>query len=144
METNVASKRIRCSRKLLVVGKCIADDHPHVLEKFKDYTMVTVCPEAIHINMIGLKLASAIARCRFEEVAVLTTDGSMHCIQLHYIVEELEKVMGGFRRRHFVYENGEVVEIPPRVVKISRYLSRIARLVERLQLNTFSSSSGEV
>jgi hypothetical protein len=43
--------------------------------------------------MIGFKLAGIIARCNFEEVAVVTVDGSMHCTQLHWALEEIYKFM---------------------------------------------------
>ncbi len=140
LDTNARSKHVRDRKKLLIVGKCIVDEHPEILENFNEYAILAVCPEAEHINMVGFKLLGMIARNRFEEIAVLTTDGSMHCIQLHYLLEEIEKILGErVRRRHFVYENRRVVEIPPEVVKVSRFLTKVLRLARTSLFGTGSA-----
>ena len=127
IDVNASSKLIRTRKRLLIVGRCLITEHPEVIERFKDYAIVTACPEAEHVNMLGFKLFGIVIRNQLDEIAVLTTDGSMHCIQLHYMVEEIARRID-FRRRHFVYENAEVIEIPPEVVKISRYMSKVAKL----------------
>lgn len=132
IDVNVSSKLIRTKKRLLIVSKCLAIEHPEVVEKFRDYAVVTACPEAEHINMLGFKLFGIVIRNQLDEIAVLTTDGSMHCIQLHYMVEEIARRIE-FRRRHCVYENAKVIEIPPEVVKISRYMSKVAKLYSALK-----------
>ncbi len=131
MQLNVSSRILRGRPRILVVGRCVELEKPWALERFNGYAMAAVCPEAYHVNMIGFKLLGLIARLKPEEVAVLTTDGSMHCVQLHYMLEELEKTVGGFRRRHFVAVEGEVVEVPPEAVKASRYLAKVKKLLEK-------------
>ncbi|WP_236698077.1 4Fe-4S ferredoxin [Pyrodictium occultum] len=134
MDVNVASRYIRGRRKLLIVGRCIEAEKPWALERFpeEEYVRLSVCLEDDHVNMAGFKLAGILGRLEFEEVAVLTTDGSMHCIQLHFMVEEVFRLLRPrARRRHFVVEGGRVVEVPPEAVKTARYLSRVARLLSR-------------
>ncbi len=132
IDVNAKSKLFRDRKKLLIVGRCLTVEHPEVIGSFSEHAILTACPEAEHINMLGFKLFGIAIRSNFDEIAVLTTDGSMHCIQLHYMVEELARHLS-FRRRHLVYENGKVVEIPPEVVKISRYLSKVLRLYRAQQ-----------
>ena len=129
IDINAKSKLIRGKEKLLVIGRCVEVEHPWALRNFEsEYAIVSVCLEDEHVNHIGFKLAGMITRCNFREVAVLTVDGSMHCTQLHYMVEEIDKILGGkFKRKHIVIENGELIEIPPKIVKLSRYLSKLAR-----------------
>ena len=134
MDLNVGSKLLRGKEKLLVVGRCIEIEKPWALERFseKDYAVVSVCLEETHVNQAGFKLAGVLARLPFREVAVLTTDGSMHCIQLHYMVEEIAKISGNkIVRRHYVATRDSVEEIPVEVVKISRYLSRVKEVYEQ-------------
>ncbi len=117
----------------MIVSRCLETEHPEILREFIDnYAILTACPEAEHINMIGFKLLSILARSSYEELAVLTVDGSMHCIQLHYLLEELEKILSDKmpKRRHLVFERGKIIEISPDLVKVSRYLTKIFRLVE--------------
>ena len=109
LDINAKSVVFRDSKKLAVISRCLELEKPWVLEKLRGegYVAITACPEAEHINMIGFKLAGIIARCDFEEVAVVTVDGSMHCTQLHWVLEEIYKLMKpSTRRRHLVvYEN---------------------------------------
>jgi len=134
MDNNVASRLLREKRKLLIVGRCLEVEKPWAIERFsnEEYAKLTVCLEETHVNMAGFKLAGILARIPFEEVAVLTTDGSMHCIQLHFMVEEIFRLMNlHVRRRHFVVAGSEIVEIPAEAVKTARYLSKVAKLIER-------------
>ncbi len=103
----------------------------------------SACPEAVHINMLGFKLAGMIARAQPRRVVVVTVDGSMHCIQLHYMVEEIERIIGGFAREHYVIERGELVRVPDEVVRMSRFLARLTRIYTRGQGNTRARVPGE-
>ena len=78
--------------------------------------------------MLGFKLLGMLARSGIKQLIVATVDGSMHCIQLHYLAEEVEKILAGIERRHYVIERGQLVEVPSEAVKLSRFLSRITRL----------------
>ena len=134
IDINARSKLIRDFSKLLIIGRCVEVEHPRYLELsvFSDYGKVSACLEEEHMNMVGFKLAGVIARGRYEEVAVLTVDGSPHCTQLHYMVEEVCKLVGNPpRRKHYVIEGGELIEVPAEAVKVSRYLSRVAKLLKK-------------
>jgi len=127
---NARAKYLREKKKLLILGSCVETEHPEILQMFEDFVKVSVCLEEEHMNMVGLKLGAVLARNNFEEVGVLTTDGSPHCVQLHFMVEETFKIMGlpEKMRKHYVIEKNELWEIPPEVVKTARYLSKIRRL----------------
>ncbi len=135
IDINAKSKLIRNYEALLIIGRCVEIEHNNILSKFlgtRKYAIVSVCLEEEHMNMVGLKLAGILARCNFKEVAVLTVDGSPHCVQLHFMVEEVFKVMGlegKILRRHFVIYEGELLEVSTRAVKIARYLSRVDKLL---------------
>ncbi len=132
IDINAASRVLRSRRKLLIVGRCLEAEKPWVLERFPDeeYAKITVCLEAEHVNHVGFKVAGILARVPFEEVAVVTTDGSMHCVQLHFMLEEIYKIMKpSAKRRHFVVHGDELVEVPPEAVRTARYLSKVTSLL---------------
>ncbi len=137
LEVNAKSRIFRDKSKLLIIGKCIELEHPEVLKEFtnKGYGVLGLCPEAVHINMAGFKLVGILARGSFEEVSALTVDGSMHCIQLHWMLEEVFKAMNlgdRVKRRHFVIYKGELKEVSAGDVKISRFLYKVSNLASRL------------
>jgi len=135
LDLNAASRLLRGRRVLVLLGRCLELEKPWALrlleQRYPGAAVVTVCLEAEHVNQVGFKLAGVLARVEsIEEVVVATTDGSMHCVQLHYMAEELEKIMPGrFRRTHLVAARGRLVEVPPEAVRLSRHLARVAKLL---------------
>lgn len=129
-EYNAAGKRLRQVRKLLVYGSCVRDEHPEIFERVSEGRVsLSTCPEAEHINVVSLKLASILARVELEEVVVLTVDGSPHCVQLHHALEEALRITrSNVPVQHLVVEGGEVIAVSKEAVKAARYLSRVERL----------------
>lgn len=134
MDYNAAGRELRRRRRLLVYGTCVRDEHPEVYGEWsRGRVALAACLEKTHFNMVSLKLASILARVDLEELAVLTVDGSPHCVQLHHAVEEAVRVTGArVPVRHLVVEGGRVVEVSGRAVKTARYLSRVDKLLSSL------------
>ena len=132
IDVNAKSRHFSDYSRLLVIGRCVEYEHPSVLKQFRDWVKLSVCLEEEHMNHVGLKLAAILARNSFKEVGTLTTDGSPHCVQLHYMLEEVFKVMGitGVERRHFVISEGSLIEVGKEVVKASRYLAKVQKLMK--------------
>ena len=128
LETNAGSKMIQ-GKDLLFYSVCIENEHPDVFREFsKGRTPLWVCLESEHINMLVYKIACML---KLEEsptsISVLTVDGSPHCIQLHYAVEEAKKISGSdIDARHFVLSKGKVEEVTSQTVKKSRYLGKLS------------------
>ncbi len=123
MLTNAKGKHIR-DKDILVYGSCVAAEHLDVLDKFSKHTQLSFCPEQEHINMAFYKLIAMMSVAR--SLTVLTVDGSPHCVQLHYIADELKRYSKqDFNVEHFVIYNGKLVQISEKEVKISRYLAKI-------------------
>jgi hypothetical protein len=137
IDVNARSRLFRDKKKLLIIGRCVEIEHPDILNKYigsNEYGILSVCLEAEHVNMAGFKLAGIIARNGFEEVRVLTVDGSMHCTQLHWMVEEVFKIIGStsIKRKHFVIYKGREYEVSLEAVKTSRFLYKVDRLLNRV------------
>lgn len=132
MSTNVGSRKIRESKKILIIGSCVINEYPNIYRNLeKGHVTLYVCMESYHINMVSLKVASILARIHIDEIIVLTVDGSPHCIQLHTAIEEAIKVTGiPTNVKHIVIENGKLIEVSNKAVKFSRYLSKIDKLLK--------------
>ncbi|RLF24940.1 MAG: 4Fe-4S ferredoxin [Thermoprotei archaeon] len=133
IDVNVCTRELRRNPRLLIYGKCVAEEYPEIFKQFaKDRVALAVCLEAEHMNMVGFKLASMAARLDLKEIVVLTVDGSPHCVQLHMMVEEVNKFFSNrLNIKHIVIEEGRIVEIDSKCVKVARYLSRIQKLILR-------------
>ncbi|MHA1506845.1 MAG: hypothetical protein ACTSR0_06685 [Candidatus Asgardarchaeia archaeon] len=114
----------------LIYSHCLEDKIP---ESFKEKfdTLLKVCPESYHMNMIETKLASMISIRKPDTLAILTVDGSPHCIQLHYVGEDIRKYFRiDVKLKHYIYKEG-INEVSEDAVKTSRYLSKIERLLHQ-------------
>ncbi len=129
LETNAGSKVIR-GKDLLFYSVCIESEHPDIfMELSQGRTALWVCLELEHINMLVYKIASMLRLYEPPKtISVLTVDGSPHCIQLHYAVEEAKKISGSsVEVKHFVISNGAVNEVSAQTVKKSRYLGKLEK-----------------
>jgi hypothetical protein len=134
MRTNVGDQALREKGKLLLIGSCM-NRLSDILEKFieedDDLAILHVCLEETHMNQAGFKLASIIAYAGISKVTVLTVDGSPHCVQLHYMVEDIKQhFTQEIKTAHFVVEKGVVCEVSPEAVKRSRHLSKIQKTLK--------------
>lgn len=136
MSTNVGSKRLRMSRKILLFGECIPTEHRTLFDQMlqdPDVVPLATCLEVEHVGLVQSKLSTMIKVSNIHEVTVLTADGSPHCIQLHYAVREIHRHFApDLIVKHYVVENGQLIKISPRAVTISRHLSRIQKYLSRL------------
>ena len=134
MRTNVGDKRLRENPNLLLIGSCM-DRFPDVVKeicgKEKGQTTLHICLEETHVNQAGFKISSIVKYSDIKKVTVLTVDGSPHCVQLHYVVEDIKRHFAPeIETAHFVFEKGKLQEISPDAVKRSRHLSRIQSMID--------------
>lgn len=135
MSTNVGSKRLSASRKILLFGECIPTEHHtifnHLIQE-RDLVPLGTCLETEHIGKVQSKLATMVKVSKIQELIVLTPDGSPHCVQLHYAAREIQRHFAqDLKVEHNVIENGELIKIDPKTVTISRHLSRIQQFLDR-------------
>jgi hypothetical protein len=131
LSTNVGDKNLRENGHLLLIGTCIQKRFPDVVEKYAaDKAVLHVCLEDTHMNHAGYKIASMVSYAALSTITALTIDGSPHCVQLHYLIEDIKSHFAPqITTHHFVVEKGEVLEISPTAVKRSRHLSKIEKMI---------------
>lgn len=133
MSINVGDARLRKEGKLLLIGSCM-NRFPEIVKDFSkrngDHVVLHVCLEETHMNQAGFKIGSIVKYSRLSEVTVLTIDGSPHCVQLHYVVDDVKRHFAPeIITKHYVLEKGKVHEITNDAVKRSRHLSKIQKMI---------------
>jgi len=134
MRINVGDQRLREKQNLLLVGSCI-DRYPEIVKEICErnggYFALHICLEETHVNQAGFKLGSIVKYSDIKKVTVLTVDGSPHCVQLHYMVEDIKRHFAPeIETAHYVIEKGMLLEITAKAVKHSRHLSKIQKLID--------------
>jgi hypothetical protein len=134
MRINVGDQSLRERGKLLLIGSCM-DRYPDIVEEFSErnggFAALQVCLEETHVNQAGFKIGSIIKYAGITDVVVLTVDGSPHCIQLHYVIEDIKRHFAPeITTAHYAIEKGIVYEVSAEAVKRSRHLSKIQKMLE--------------
>ncbi len=132
MSMSVTSRKLRGAR-ILIYSKCIEEEYPKVLSDFsRDFILLGVCMEELHMDCVGFKIMSIIRFSKPEKIAILTMDGSPHCIQLHFLGEHIGRVMELSEEfiDHYVIEKGELIKVPREAIRIARHLSQCAKLLK--------------
>jgi hypothetical protein len=131
LETNVGDRRLRETKKIVLVGSCILSRTDHFLESFKKQPWITICLEAVHMNHAGFKLAQMVQYSKIQKITVLTVDGSPHCIQAHFLAEDIKtRFVSDLEVEHFVIEKANISQVSSKAVKLARHLSKIEKIIQ--------------
>lgn len=73
-----------------------------------------------------------LARGKVKKIIFATVDKSPHCVQLHYVIKELENAIdiSNIEIINYVAVNDKLNEIPLEIISLSKNLSK---LKERMQ-----------
>ena len=101
------------------------------LEKISN-NIYDVCLEKEHLNMVVTKIIGMLAREKVKKIIFATVDKSPHCVQLHYIIKELENAIDISKIKivNYVAVDNELIEIPLRVIGLSKNLARLKEELE--------------
>lgn len=123
---DIGSKRFS-NAKILLYGTCVPQEHLRFLQRLsKGKIALDACMQEEHMDRVGFKLATLLRYQPIKEIVVLTNDGSPHCVQLHFLAEQVKTVTGiNVPIKHFVIEEGKLLEVTSDTVKKARHLSWI-------------------
>ena len=134
MSTNVGDKRLREKGLLLIVGTCMHSRYPQIVKEFEEkdggQALLQVCLEETHANQAGFKIGSIVRYSNIKRITALTIDGSPHCVQLHFLIEDIKRhFTPEVGVLHYVIEKGEVHKIDSAAVKRARHLSKLQSML---------------
>lgn len=114
---------------MIIVGSCLKSMQPKAYEELQNISsnIYDVCLEKEHLNMVVTKIIGMIARGKIKKLIFATVDKSPHCVQLHYIIKELENAIdiSNIRITNYVAVNDSLIEIPLEVISLSKNLSKL-------------------
>jgi len=114
---------------LIVCGSCLPNMDNEAFKKLQQISnqIYFVCLEKIHMNMVAHKLASILRVGKVKKLIFASVDKSPHCIQLHYITNELTKIMDleNIEILNYVSNKGELVEVFNDTISLSKNLIQL-------------------
>ena len=122
--------------KVLICGTCLFNMQQVGFEKIKkDYdTIVFLCLEHDHINMAITKICGAISTNNIKSITFASVNKSPHCIQLHYIKNEIERIMDKKKIppiNNIIIQNNEIYEIDDNVLSLSKDLVKLSKIIKK-------------
>lgn len=114
---------------MIIVGSCLKRMQPEAYDNLKRISdnVYDVCLESTHLNMVITKIIGMISRVNIKKIIFASVDKSPHCIQLHYIDNEISKAMKlkDMKMIHYVAVDNKLIEISKDTIKMSRSLKEL-------------------
>ena len=118
---------------IIIVGTCLKNMQPEGYKKLEKISknIYNLCLENTHVNMAITKIGGMIRTGKVHNIIFATVDESPHCIQMHYIQDELREMMNleNINIKNYVVVNDELIEISPELILLSKKLSELKEKV---------------
>jgi hypothetical protein len=118
---------------IIIVGNCLKNMQPKGYEKLEKISknIYNLCLENTHVNMAIAKIGGMIRTGKVHNIIFATVDESPHCIQMHYIQDELREMMNleNINIKNYVVVNDELIEVSPKLILLSKKLSELKKKV---------------
>jgi hypothetical protein len=117
---------------IIIVGSCLKNMQPKGYEELEKISnnIYEICLEETHINMAITKIGGMLRANKIKKIVFASVDKSPHCIQLHYIQDELRKMMdlSNIEIENYVVVNNELIKIEKEIISLSKNLSELSKL----------------
>ena len=121
-----------CSDEIVIVGSCLKTMQPKafdVLEKL-NLPIFDLCLEQTHINMAITKILGMIRAKKIKRMIFASVDKSPHCIQLHYIQDEIGKLGFELDFQNYVAVDNTLIKISRETISLSKNLSKLSLICD--------------
>lgn len=117
---------------IIIIGSCLKNMQPEGFVKLQNISnnIYELCLEEIHINMAITKIGGMLRTNKIKRILFASVDKSPHCIQLHYIQDELRKMMdlSNIEIENYVVVDNELIKIKKEIISMSKNLKELAKL----------------
>jgi len=118
---------------IVIVGSCLKNMQPEGYKKVEQISenIYDLCLEETHVNMAITKVGGMLRTGKIKKLVFATVDKSPHCIQVHYIRNELEKMMdlSNIEIINYVVVDNELVEVDEEIISLSKSLNKIKEIL---------------
>lgn len=117
-----------CSDEIIIVGSCLKAMQPKAFEEIENMNLpiFEICLEQTHINMAITKILGMIRANKIRRIVFASVDKSPHCIQLHYIQDEIRKLGFELSFENYVAVNNALIKISKKTITLSKNLSELS------------------
>ena len=128
MKDLMKSNIYETEKEIVIVGSCLKNMQPKAFDKLEKLglPMFDLCLEQTHVNMAITKILGMIRAKEITKIIFASVDRSPHCVQLHYIQDEIRKL--GFENvvfENYVAVNDDLVLIPKETISLSKNLAKL-------------------
>ncbi len=129
LETNIYDIK----GNVLICGTCLPSMQKDGFKKLsKDFdTILLLCLEKEHINMAITKICGMISTNKVERITFASINKSPHCIQLHYIKNEIKRVMGNNKLPEIInviIQDNKIIKIEDEALSLSKDLVKLSSI----------------
>ena len=128
MSTNIYD----ADETILIVGTCLKNMQKEGYEKLLKFTnnVYELCLEKEHINMAITKVGGMLRTGKIKKIIFATLNKSPHCVTMHYIQDELRKMMNtnGIEFINYVVCDGKLNEISKETISLSKNLLELENI----------------
>ena len=120
---------------VLICGTCLPRMQSKAYEEFsKNFdSILTLCLEKEHINMAITKICGILSTKNVTSLTFASVNKSPHCTQLHYIKNEIKRVMNNEElpeMTNIIIQNDEKYIIDDDTLSLSKDLIKLSSLIE--------------
>jgi len=131
MKTNIYD----VNETIIIVGSCLKIMQPKGFKELQKIStnIYELCLEETHINMAITKIGGMLRTNKIKKIIFASLDKSPHCIGLHYIQDELRKMMdlSNIEIENYVVVNNELIQIDKETISLSKNLKDLLELKEK-------------
>ncbi len=129
LETNIYD----VNGNLLICGTCLPNMQRIGYEEFakKFDTILCLCLEKDHINMAITKICGMISTKKLTSITFASVNKSPHCIQLHYIKNEIKRIMNNDDlplMKSVIIQNNQIYNIEDDILSLSKDLVKLSTI----------------
>ena len=114
---------------IIIVGSCLPNMDKVAYDKLQQISsnIYDLCLEQTHINMAITKVGGMIRTGKIKKILFATVNKSPHCIQVHYIQDEIRKMMNieDIEMINYIADNGKLKEISKETISLSKDLLKL-------------------
>ena len=122
---------------IVIVVYCLKNMQPQGYKKIKKLSenIYELCLEEVHINMAITKIGGMLRTGKIKNMIFATVDKSPHCVQVHYIRNELEKMMdlSNINITNYVVIDNEMIKINNDVISMSKALGELKNTMKKME-----------
>ena len=119
------------SETIIIVGSCLPNMDSEAFNKLMQISnnIYDICMEKSHVNMAITKVGGMLRTGKIKKIIFASVNKSPHCVQIHYIQDELRKMMNlnNIEIVNYVANNGELIEISKDTISLSKDLIKLER-----------------